>query len=107
MSPLHVRSAVCINHQTSLTPKEYAGRWQVSWPYLVGLVERKSLWRDLWELQIMSIDFIHDCKLVVYKQLIQTGFGCYPSDFTLCWDFLYMRTQILGEPPHTCSIASQ
>ena len=49
----------------------------------------------------MPIDFIHDCTLVLYKQLIQTGFGCYPSDFTLSWDFLSTRTRILGEPPHT------
>ena len=55
----------------------------------------------------MAIDFIHDCTLVLYKQLIQTGFGCYPSDFTLCWDFLSTRTQILGEPPQTSSIALQ
>ena len=33
----------------------------------------------LWELQIVPIDFIHDdCTLVLYKQLIQTGFGCNP-----------------------------
>ena len=76
-------------------------------PNLVGLVERKSLQRDLWELQIVPIDFIHDCTLVLYKQLIQTGFGCYPSDFTLCRDFLSTRTQILGEPLHTSSIALQ
>ena len=44
----------------------------------------------------MPIDFIHDCTLVLYKQLIQTGFGCYPSDFTLCRDFLSTWTQILG-----------
>ena len=76
-------------------------------PNLVGLVERKSLYRDLWELQIVPIDFIHDCTLVLYKQLIQTGFGCYPSNFTLSWDFLSTRTRILGEPPHTSSIALQ
>ena len=49
----------------------------------------------------MSIDFIHDYTLVLHKQLIQTGFGCYPSEFTLCRYFLSTRTQILGEPPHT------
>ena len=49
----------------------------------------------------MPIDFINDCTPVLYKQLIQTGFGCFPSDFTLCRDFLSTRTQILGEPPHT------
>ena len=53
-----------------------------------------------------SLDFIHDCTLVLYKQLIQTGFGCYSSDFTLSRAFLSMRTQTLGEPPHTSSIAA-
>ena len=55
----------------------------------------------------MPIDFIRDCTHVLYKQLIGTGFGCYPSYFTLCRDFLSMRIQILGEPRHTSSIASQ
>ena len=54
-----------------------------------------------------SIDFIHDCTLLQYKQLIQTSFGCYPSDFTLYRDFLSKRTRILGEPPHNSSIALQ
>ena len=36
----------------------------------------------------MHIDLIHDCTLVLYKQLIKTGLGCYPSYFTLCRDFL-------------------
>ena len=75
-------------------------------PNLVGLVERKSMKRDLWELLIVPIDFIHNCTLVLYKQLIQTGFGCY-SDFTLCRDFLSTRPQILGEPLHTSTIALQ
>ena len=43
--------------------------------------------------------------LVLYKQLIQTGFGCYSSDFTLSRAFLPTRTQSLGQPPHTSSIA--
>ena len=76
-------------------------------PNLVGVVERKALLRDLWELQIVSIIFIHYCTFVLYKQLIQTGFGCYCSDFTLCRAFLSMRTQTLGEPPHTSPIALQ
>ena len=45
--------------------------------------------------------------LVLYKRLIQTGFGCYSSDFTLSWAFHSMRTQTLGEPPKTSSIALQ
>ena len=57
-------------------------------PNLVGLVERKALYREKWELQIVAIDIIHDCTLVLYKQLIQTGFSCYPSHFTLSWAFL-------------------
>ena len=48
-----------------------------------------------------------DCTLVLYKQLMQTGFGCYSSDFTLSRAFHSMRTQTLGEPPHTSSIALQ
>ena len=31
----------------------------------------------------MSIDFIHDCTLVLYRQLFKTGFDCYPSYFPL------------------------
>ena len=49
----------------------------------------------------MSIDFIHDCTLVLYKQLIQTGFSCHCSDFTLSRALLSMTIQTLGEPPHT------
>ena len=37
----------------------------------------------------MPSDFIHDCILVLYKQLIQTCFGCYPSDFTLFCSVLF------------------
>ena len=65
----------------------------------MGLVERKALLRDLWELQIVPIDFIHDCTLVLYKQLIQTGFGCYPSYFRLSWAFLSTSPQPMTRLP--------
>ena len=42
-------------------------------PNLVGLVEWKFLWSGKWELQRVSIHFIHDCTIALYKQLIQTG----------------------------------
>jgi hypothetical protein len=44
----------------------------------------------------VPIDFIHDCSLVLYKQLIQTSFGCYPSDFTLSLAFLSSSPQPMG-----------
>ena len=36
----------------------------------------------------------------------QTGLSCHCSDFPLCRAFHSMRTQTLGESPHTSSIAS-
>ena len=65
-------------------------------PNLVGLVEGKVPVEWEWELQIVSIDLIHDCTHVLYKQLIPTGFGCYSSDFTLSRAFHSTRTQTLG-----------
>ena len=95
------------NHQTSPTPKEQAHRWWLSQSGGLHREESPVLQRDLWELQIVSIDFIHDCTLVLYKQLFKTGFDCYPSYFPLSWAFRSTSPQPMGEPPHTSSIASQ
>ena len=65
----------------------------------------RSLQRGKLELQIVSSHFTHDCTLVLYKQLIQTGSVMGFSYFPLCWAFLSTRTQPMGEPPHTSSIA--
>ena len=67
----------------------------------------RSLKRHLWELQIVSINFIHEFTLVLYKQLLQNGFGCYSSKFTLSRAFYSTRIQSLGEPSHTSYIALQ
>ena len=56
---------------------------------------------------IVPILFLHECTLVLYKQLIQTGFGCYPSYFPLSWAFLSTCPQPMGEPPHTSQSQSQ
>ena len=42
-------------------------------PNLVDLIEWKSLSSRSCELQKMSIHFTHDCTLVQYAQMIQTG----------------------------------
>ena len=43
-------------------------------PNLVDLKKRKVPIERKWELRIVSIIFTNDCTLVLYKQLIPTGF---------------------------------
>ena len=48
-----------------------------------------------------SIHLTYDCKLVLYLQLIQNGSLLMLLPLSLCWDLHYMRTQAMGELPHT------
>ena len=68
----------------------------------------KSLYRDFLSTRPNRLREPLAVSLLLWSRGgLVNGFGCYPSDFTLCRDFLSMKIQILGETPHTSSIASQ